>query len=161
MQLDTDTRSMGDFKNDITWDALDILHNEALNTVKKGIELANTLITENTDIMVESGVDVNALKGIVLSFKDIQKDIATNKLNHNDRTGSINPNNFKDYSEYLEIASKYQSLIEYTATLISSSYMDVLNTVAISGKSLTAAKAYTGLKHEVPSETKMESKPNA
>jgi hypothetical protein len=135
MNLDIDKRSIGDFENNVEWDALNILYKEALNSVGEGIKLTNNLLNENADDMVKDGIDIDTIKGVALSFKDIKTEVENTKTLHSNRTGKVNTDNFEDYNKYLEIASKYQTLVEETATLISSAYMDVLNTAVMKSES--------------------------
>lgn len=162
MNLDTDKRSIGDFKNNVEWDALNALHNAAMSSVADGIELTNGLLNENADDMIKAGIDKETIKGIVLSFKDIKNKVAETKLLHANRNGKVNTENFEDYGKYLEIASGYQTLIEDTATLISSAYMDVLNTAVMRSPSqevkVAAKEAFDNLKKTVDESSNAEIK---
>ncbi len=162
MELDTDKRFQGNFKNDIEWGSLGTLHYEAMDSVKKGIQLTDDLIQDKSNEIVQSGIDVDSLKGIVLSFKDIRNEIEKTSLLHKNKSGKVDTENYDAYTEYLEIASKYQSLMENTATLISSGYMDVLNTAIMKSEFVTekesAQEALTGLKEVVNNENESEIK---
>ena len=155
MELDTDKRSTGDFENKIEWSGLNTLYREAMTTVAEGIKLTQDLINSKKEEMLLTGIDSETLDGIVLSFKDIKKEVESNRDSHVNKNGYINPDNFEEYSKYLELASKYQSLMENTATLISSSYMDVLNTAVMRADNkvvrVAAQEAYDGLKEAVDS----------
>lgn len=159
MELDTDKRFQGEFKNDVEWESLNTLYSEAMATVKEGITLTNNLIQDKSNEMVQSGIDIDTLKGIVLSFKDIRSEIESTKAIHSKRTGKVNTESYDDYTKYLELASKYQSLMENTATLISSGYMDVLNNAIMKSDTPeakeAAQEAFDGLKDAV--ETTKES----
>lgn len=162
MELDTDKRFQGDFNDNIEWDSLNTLYREAMSTVKEGIALTNNLIQDKSNEMVQSGIDIDSLKGIVLSFKDIRAEVEATKTLHAYKQGKVNTESYDDYTKYLELASKYQSLMENTATLISSGYMDVLNNAIMksdNGEAKEAAQeAYTGLKEAVEEDKQSEIK---
>ena len=131
MDLTTDSRCTGDFANKLEWSGLDTLYEEAISIIKSASTATLKELETHSEIIIANGVTKEALEGIVLSFEDLKKETEKVRKEHCKLKGAVDSSDYDEYMHYLTIASEYQSIMENTTALTSSSIMDVLNTVEL------------------------------